>query len=119
MNTFNVFLIVSTSINAIPANGNVGNTINSIRIVTSYNVLRSFLDLFLVYNMFLLLDGNKKVDIIRDERKNISYHLLDVVVKLKKPRMSTQISSDDSTSTLNESDEEEVKEAKDEINEEI
>lgn len=69
---FHVILIASTSICAILNNF-------YFQTGTSYNVLRAFQDIFLSYNMFFLLNENRKADLIRDESRMISYQLLDVV----------------------------------------
>ena len=47
--------------------------------------------MFLSYNMFFILDEAKKLDIIRDEGRHITYAVL-TVVKPKEERLSTSIS---------------------------
>ena len=47
--------------------------------------------MFLSYNMFFILDEAKKLDIVRDEGRHITYAVL-TVVKPKEERLSTSIS---------------------------
>ncbi len=54
--------------------------------------------------MFFILDEEKRPDIIRDESRNISYNLLNVV---KQPRFSAPIVYSDSSSSSDD-DEEQV-----------
>lgn len=52
---------------------------------SAYIALTAIQEIFLAYNMFLILE-EKRPDIIRDEKRQISYALLDVV----KPKDLTQ-----------------------------
>ncbi len=54
--------------------------------------------------MFFILDEGKRPDIIRDEGRNISYNLLNVV---KQPRFSALIVDSDSSSSSDSDEEQE------------
>jgi hypothetical protein len=73
-----------------------------LRIEASFYVLTAIQDIFLSYNMFLILEERKRPDIIRDENREISYPLLRV---LKSQTLSDSV--DDESSSYEESSEEE------------
>ena len=54
--------------------------------------------MFLSYNMFFILDEAKKLDIIRDEGRHITYAVLDVV-KPRENRLSSSISDGELSSS--------------------
>ena len=78
-------------------------SVTSVRVQVAGLVLTALQDIFLAYNMFLILEEGWLPDIIRDEGRKISYKILDVV---KQPRASASIADLDSSSHSESSDEE-------------
>ena len=55
------------------------NKANYVRSNTSCIVLFAMQDIFLAYNLFFILDANRRPDLIRDEGRQISYAVKNVI----------------------------------------
>ncbi len=56
-----------------------GGSISYIRAYISTNAFYALQDIFLAYNMFFILDDSKGPDLIRDEARQITYAVKDVI----------------------------------------
>ena len=56
-----------------------GDSISYIRTNTSNTAFYALQDIFLAYNMFFILDDSKGPDLIRDEGRQITYAVKDVI----------------------------------------
>ena len=67
---------------------------------TSWVALTALQGIYLAYNMFFILDEERRPDLIRDEGRKVTYPLLEVV---KKQRFSVSVVEDTSSSSSDES----------------
>lgn len=82
--SMHIALIIGSTIGAFLHDRPHVNATTYFRGYTAYLTLTAIQEMFLAYNMFFILDEEKRADIIRDESRQISYALLEVV----KPRES-------------------------------
>lgn len=74
-----ITLIVSSTIGAFLYDRTQNLDATALKEATTYKALTAIQEIFLAYNMFFILDEKKKPDIIRDESRNITYQVLNVV----------------------------------------
>lgn len=66
-------LIFGSTIGAFLSERKHSNLVTEYREFSFYTTLTGFQEIFLAYNMFFILDEDSRIDIIRDEGRDLTY----------------------------------------------